>query len=229
MSTISDVTTGPQRKCWTATEVKVLAEIGVLDAQQTEFFNGRIYLSGGGVRKRWTDDEYHSAGEAGLFDGTRVELIDGEIYVMSPMSRRHASGIRRVQAALQRICPDGFLLDIQLPIPTDASEPEPAVALVKGALEDFEDGLRLNPLLVVEVSLSSLKFDQTEKLKVYARQNIPEYWILNLVDDCLEVYRDPVGEGYQHMSTMKAGESVACLAIPAAQVAISDLVPKRTS
>ena len=227
MSTISDVTTGPQLKCWTATEIKVLAEIGVLDAEAVEFFNGLIYLSGDGVCKRWTHEEYHGAGEAGLFDGERVELIDGEVYIMSPMSERHASGILRVQYALLGLAPQGYLVRTQLPILGDASEPEPDIGLVIGAVDDLDQAIPSTLELVIEVSLSSLKFDQTEKLKVYAQQNIPEYWILNLVDDCLEVYRDPVGDSYRDMAIVKAGESIACLAIPNAEVAVSDLLPKR--
>lgn len=229
MSTISEPQTGPQPKRWTVEQYHQLSELdGFKDTdERVELIDGYFYLLHAGSRKRWTHEQYHSAGEAGMFHGERVELIDGEIYVMSPMSRRHAAGIRRVQRALQCICPDSLLLDVQLPILVESSEPEPDVSLIRGTVGEFDLVTPTCPELVVEVSLSSLHFDRTKKLKVYASQQIPEYWIVNLVDDCLEVYREPVGDGYNDRRIFNAGDSVTPLAIPDESINVADLLPKR--
>ena len=63
-------------------------------------------------------------------------------------------------------------------------------------------------LLVVEVSDTSLSKDRTEKVQLYARHGIPEYWILNVVDDCLEVHRNPAGEAYQTKLTLRLGDTI---------------------
>ncbi len=228
MSTISDITIEPQPKRWATVELDTLVEIGALQLEKVRFFNGLIYRKCDGHRKRWTHEEYHAADEAGMFRNEQVELIDGEIYVMSPMSQRHASGILRVQYALLGVAPQGYIVRTQLPILGDTSEPEPDVGLAIGEVDDLDLAIPSTLELAVEVSLTSLDFDRTEKRIVYARQSIPEYWILNLVDDCLEVYREPVGDNYRRRTIVNADQSVSSLAIPAAELAVSDLLPKRS-
>ena len=79
-------------------------------------------------------------------------------------------------------------------------------------------------ILVVEVADTSLSKDRTEKVPLYARNGIPEYWILNVVDDCLEVYRDPTGETYQTKLTLHRGHTIT----PpqgAKPIAVADMLP----
>ena len=227
MSTISQPTTGPQPKRWTVEQYHQLGKLDAFsDHERVELIDGYFYLLHAGSRKRWTHEEYHSAGEAGMFREERVELIDGEIYVMSPMSRRHANGIVRVQYAILGIAPKDYLVRTQLPIIGEASEPEPDVGLFCGSLDDLDQATPTTLELAVEVSLSSLRFDRTKKLTVYARQQIPEYWIVNLIDDCLEIYRGPTGDGYSEQFVVESGNAASCLAIPDASIAIADLLPK---
>ena len=228
MSTISETSAAPKPRHWTVEQYHQLGELGAFKNEPVEFAQGRVYVKHDGLPKRWTHEEYHASGDAGLFDGERVELIDGEIYVMSPMSIPHAAGIQRVQHALQRVCPEELLLRVQLPVLTDRSEPEPNVALVRGSLEDFDEALPTCPMLAVEVSISSLQFDRTKKLTTYARQKIQDYWILNLVDDCLEVYREPSDDSYQQRTVLQSGESVSPLAIPQATIDVAKLLPRRS-
>lgn len=226
MSTISEPTTGPQPKRWTVEQYHQLGELDAFNDERVELIDGYFYLLHAGTRKRWTHEEYHGAGEAGMFLEERVELIDGEIYVMSPMSRRHANGIIRAQEALYAIRPKGYLVRTQLPIIGEASEPEPDVGLIRASLDDLDQAIPTTLELAVEVSLSSLHFDRTKKLRVYALQQIPEYWIVNLVDDCLEVYRGPTGESYSEQFVVESGDSASCLAIPDRSIAVADLLPK---
>jgi len=228
MSTISEPTTGPQPKRWTVEQYHQLSKLDAFKDtdERVELIDGHFYLLHAGSRKRWTHEQYHSAGEAGMFDGERVELIDGEVYVMSPMSRRHANGIVRVQYAMLGIAPKGYLVRTQLPIIGEASEPEPDVGLIRASLDDLDQAIPTTLELAVEVSLSSLHFDRTKKLKVYASQQIPEYWIVNLMDDCLEIFRRPTGESYSEHFVVESGDSASCLAIPDRSIAVADLLPK---
>ena len=133
-----------------------------------------------------------------------------------------------MQQTLYSIKTDSYIVSVQLPLRfSPGSEPEPDVSLVKGSLEDFDETVPSFAALVVEVGLSSLEFDRTQKLTIYARQQIPEYWILNLVDDCLEVFREPAGESYNRRFVLRHGDSIAPLAIPGATIAVSEMLPKR--
>ena len=98
-----------------------------------------------------------------------------------------------VRKSLEGVVPDGWFVSSQDPITLGASEPEPDVAVVRGALRDY---LQQHPTaadvgLVVEVAGVSLQRDQTLKRRIYATAGIPQYWIVNLVDRCIEVYHQP--------------------------------------
>ncbi len=105
------------------------------------------------------------------------------------------------------------------------------LAIVLGSIRDYKRAHPTNALLVVEVSESSLKFDQTRKARIYARAGIPEYWIVNLQDRCVEVRRDPapaspkVKPSYMTVTIHKAGESIVPLAMPQQSIAVDDLLP----
>ena len=102
---------------------------------------------------------------------------------------------------------------------------EPDIAVVRGAIRDYMEAHPTSAVLVVEVSNESLRYDRTVKQHLYARCRIPEYWILALPEACLEVYRDPAGDGYQSVTNRAAGDKVAPLARPDAEIAVDDLLP----
>jgi Uma2 family endonuclease len=114
----------------------------------------------------------------------------------------------------------------------DDSEPEPDVAVVPGGREDYRSAHPSRPVLTVEVAISSLDGDRQRKGSLYARAGLAEYWILNLVDRVLEVYREPVEDasamyGWRYASREIVNESseVPPLAAPGAAVRIADLLP----
>lgn len=93
-------------------------------------------------------------------------------------------------------------------------EPEPDVTLLKLPEEQYRSRLPTGEdvLLLIEVSKSTLEYDRSKKLPIYAKANIPEIWIHNLTDKQLEVYRNPQGERYTSLSTYAEGQEVAPLA-----------------
>jgi Uma2 family endonuclease len=162
----------------------------------------------------------------GLQPDARLELIDGEILDMAPQQSLHSTAVRLVEDALRGAFGAGFDVRAQLPLAIDdRSEPEPDVAVVTGGPRDYRDAHPTTAVLVVEIADSSLALDRGRKLALYARNGIADYWILNLVDDCLEVYRQPMGARYASPAVLDGGDSIAPLAQPEHPLAVADLLP----
>lgn len=172
--------------------------------------------------------------EAGVFrPDERVELIGGRIVAMSPQNSPHFTAIRLVEEALRTIFGAGYDVRVQGPLDlSPSSQPEPDIAVVRGTVRDYASAHPTTALLVVEVSESSLAFDRGEKASLYANAGIPEYWIMNLVDRRLDVYRDPVpmpgqsyGHGYQSYTPYFAVDTVTPLAASQGSLGVADLLP----
>lgn len=180
---------------------------------------------------RWTRDRYYQMLDLGFFEGKRVELIKGEIIVMSPMKSAHATAIRLIVEVLRSVFGNGFVVDSQLPLSFGKTdEPEPDVAVVEGKVRNFSESHPKTAALLVEVSKTSLKFDRTTKAALYAENKIEDYWILNLEQRCLEVYRRPVkdknlGFVYTEIRVIGENESVSPLAKPKAKIKVADILP----
>ncbi|HEY4003063.1 MAG TPA: Uma2 family endonuclease, partial [Candidatus Xenobia bacterium] len=146
---------------------------------------------------------------------------------------RHAMGVGLAEEALRRVVPPGHIVRVQLPLAAgNLSEPEPDVAVVSGQWRDFRDHHPDKALLVVEVSDESLKVDQTTKAGIYALTGVADYWIVNLVENLLEVYRDPVSLGeqpfkfhYRSVQRLTRTDVLTPLALPGTLVKVADLLP----
>jgi Uma2 family endonuclease len=177
--------------------------------------------------RRWTREEYERLVEQGFFDEERLELVDGVILEMSPQSGRHAKGVLLVQSALSALFSEGFHIRVQMPLALGFdSEPEPDLAVIPGELQDSPDVHPSTAVLVVEVADSSLLRDRN-KASLYARAEIPEYWIENLVDWCLEVYREPKDGVYTTRSVLHTGDGIAPLSRPEVMIPVISLLPGR--
>jgi len=176
--------------------------------------------------KHWTRDEYYRMGEAGLFTDQRVELIDGEILTMSPMKAAHAAGVQLTASVLTTVFGVGYCVRVQLPLfLADDSEPEPDIAVVSGSPRDYAIEHPRTALLVIEVSESTLAFDRGRKSELYAEAGVDEYWVVNLIDRCLEVFREPAGNTYQSKAKHAPDDSVCPLAMPGQSIRVADLLP----
>jgi len=182
--------------------------------------------------RRWSRREYDRLIELGVFQpGEPVELIGGELMVAEPQGAPHYTGIRRAARALEKVFGPGWEVRTQGPMGLDdESEPEPDVAVVPGAPEDYGSEHPSRAVLIVEVSESSLAFDRGHKGSVYARAGIADYWIVNLVDRVLEVYREPApdasapfGARYAGRELLDPSQQVSPLAAPEARISVRDL------
>jgi Uma2 family endonuclease len=183
--------------------------------------------------RRWKRVEYDRLVELGAFDGDAIELVGGQLIVAEPQSSYHAGGIRAVDYALRAVLPAGWVVSVQSPVSLDhESEPEPDVVVVPGRLADYRQAHPTRPALAVEVAESSLAFDRRDKGSLYARAGIPDYWIVNLGERVLEVYREPgpdpsapYGWSYRSVVGLTPPAVVALAAVSAARVAVADLLP----
>ena len=184
--------------------------------------------------RRWTRVEYDRLVDAEILGPEdRVELIGGHMIVKEPQHSPHATGIRLVAKALRQVFGEGWDVGAQLPIALDdESEPEPDVSVVAGDPRDYRDAHPKHPVLIVEVSLSRLGFDREQKGSLYARAAIQDYWVVNIPDRHVEVYRDPIpdsaapfGWRYARTVTLRAEDRVSPLAAPAGEISVADLLP----
>jgi len=183
--------------------------------------------------RRWRRVEYERLVELGVFTGERLELLDGLLVVREPQGSLHASTVAQVARVLERAFGAGWHVRQHAPLALDdASEPEPDVAVVTGEPASYRAAHPGTAALVVEVADSSLRLDRRLKAALYARNRLPEYWIVNLVDATLEVARDPrptpeAPESWRYavVEVLRASASVSPLGAPGAVVAVSDLLP----
>jgi Uma2 family endonuclease len=170
------------------------------------------------ARRLFTVAEYHRMAEAGILgEDDRVELRDGEIVAMSPIGSRHAGCVNRLTNVLVGRLGGKAIVHVQNPVSLDEhSEPQPDVALLKPR-PDFYAGAHPGPedvLLIIEVADTSADSDRDVKLSLYARAGIGEVWLVDLVAERVELYRQPSPRGYQDRHTVWRGQRLAPQALP---------------
>jgi Uma2 family endonuclease len=160
---------------------------------------------------QFTVEKYHRMIEAGAFtEDDRVELIEGWVVRQMAKGPAHAYATRQVDLLLSARVPAAWHVRNQEPITLATSEPEPDVAVIRGAVDAYRDRHPYagDLILVVEVSETSLDTDRL-KGKTYGRAGIPQYWIVNLVDRCIEIYTQPsetAEHGYARCQLIRDGD-----------------------
>lgn len=178
--------------------------------------------------KLWSRQEYDRLVEAGILPpDERVELLEGEIIQMPPQSAEHSSSVYGTTEALRAAFGRDFVVRGQFPFGAgDYSEPEPDVVVARGHWRDFTKGHPTSAVLVVEVARTSLVYDRQRKGPVYAKAGVPEYWIVNLDERVVEVYRGPRPDGtWESLQVYREGDSFAPLAASSAVIAVTELLP----
>ena len=176
-----------------------------------------VAMEQGPRRHRITVEEYHRMAEVGLLaPDARVELIDGEIIDMPPIGTRHAALVTRLHGLLVHAVRERALVRVQFPARLDDySEPQPDLAVV-AAREDFYAARHPVPsdtLLLIEVSETTLRYDQQIKAALYARHGIPELWIVDIKRKQLHVSRNPTPKGYRETFTVDRPASMQLLGV----------------
>lgn len=178
--------------------------------------------------RKFSVEEYHRLVEIGIIrPEERVELIRGVIHEMSPKGKRHSLSVFRINRLFSRRLAGraGIYVQDALRKPVLESEPEPDVVIDANPDPGPNDLLPPSPLLVIEVADSSLHYDRDVKAPLYAEAGIPEYWIVNLVQEILEVYREPRDGAYQTKIVLKPSERISPVPWPDLDMQVSELLP----
>ncbi|MBW4656292.1 MAG: Uma2 family endonuclease [Kaiparowitsia implicata GSE-PSE-MK54-09C] len=172
--------------------------------------------------------DYHRMVEAGILAADeRVELIEGQLYRMAAKGTAHSAAVTRIDRVLSRLLAGRALLRFQDPVQlSDFSEPEPDVAVVHIDSLDYEDHHPTPGKIfwLIEVSDSTLRRDRDLKVPMYGRSGIAEYWILDVQERCLHVFRQPTADRYETEQTLYEEDTITPLAFPDCEVAVGKLV-----
>lgn len=182
---------------------------------------------------RWTIELYRELGRLEFFQNVKTMLIDGEIYVIAPPKPPHDVGHGLTHEWLRSVFMPGNHVRLQMGFDIGTrTDPSSDLAVVKGTIRDHSGRTPTEAVMIVEVAESSLFEDTTTKAELYATAGVPEYWVLDLVNRRLLVYRDPepLPEGlgataYRTHLAFGPEQTVSPLAAPAATVKIADLLP----
>jgi Uma2 family endonuclease len=185
------------------------------------------------VRRRFTVAELLRLSETGfLGDDERVELIRGEIIEMSPINAAHASTVSRLLSLLSRVLGERVILSVQNPVQLDdESLPQPDITLLRPR-DDFYHTKHPGPqdvLLLIEVSDSTLNYDRRTKRALYGAAGIVEYWVINLPNRRIEVFREPQPDGYRTTTRYAPGEMLSPLAFDDIVLNVKEILSTDTS
>src|SRR5262249_20774684 len=170
------------------------------------------------TRRRFTRAEYHRMAEVGILgEDDRVELIRGEIVEMSPIGRRHVAFVDNLTQLLVLRLAGRAIVSVQNPVVlTDDTEPQPDLAIRRLRAVPYKDreAFAEDVLLLIEVADTSLRYDRSTKLRLYAEAGIPESWLVDCAAESVEIYRTPLAGGYRDVSTVTVDGTLAPLAFP---------------
>ena len=180
-------------------------------------------------RKLWTRKEYRQLIKDGYLEDGKVELVHGEIWHKMGHGRRHTATVTWISTALGKIF-GALRLQTQSSLPVaEYGDPEPDVAVLAQTVDYYienEDGLVVSEmLLVVEASNSTLHADLTGKVRQYGSAGISEYWVVDIPNRLLHVFREPTADGYASVTVLTTDEEVRPVAAPDSAVRVADLLP----
>jgi len=182
---------------------------------------------------RWTIKEYRELYKTGLFCDKKTMLLDGVLYVMTLPKPPQDTALGLAYEFLRATFKTGHHVRNQMGFDIgSANDPGPDLAVVTGSIRDYATKTPPTAVMVVEVSDTTLQLDTTTKAELYATAGVPEYWVIDLVNQQLLVFRDPqalpVGLGataYRTHVTFGPTESVSPFAAPNATIRVADLLP----
>lgn len=186
--------------------------------------------------KRFTVSEYEKLAELGFFhEDSHIELINGEIVKMAAKGKAHETCLRNLLRELPKLIGDRATLQSQAPITLPPnSVPEPDFAIVQNRDDNYFSAhpSPADVLLVMEVSDSSLDYDQDVKLSLYAKASISTYWIFNLIDNYLEAHSEPYQDnqgkyGYSNKRIILSNQTINLPCFPDLSLDLNKIFPSR--
>ncbi len=177
---------------------------------------------------------YHAMIDSGILGSDDpVELLEGWLVTKMSKNPPHRVATGLIHDALLAILPPNWFFDVQDPVTTDDSEPEPDLSLIRGTRRQYTQGhpIASDTALVIEVSDTTLYRDRGTKKRIYARAGFPEYWIVNLNDEMIEVYTLPSGPtsdpDYGNRQDYGAVDTIPLVldGVEVGRIAVKDVLP----
>ena len=177
---------------------------------------------------RYSVDNYEEMIRLGVLgENDRVELIRGEIVPKMPIGSKHAGSVKRMNSLISSRAGNRSVVGVQDPVRLIDSEPEPDISVMRPRSDFYSTSHPQPPdiLMIARVSDSSLDEDRNIKGPLYAEAGIPEYWIVNLIDECIEIHRGPQADGtYQDVRVLRRGEQAEIAALPGVSIAVDEVI-----
>jgi Uma2 family endonuclease len=180
-------------------------------------------------RRRFTLEEYHRMGETGILaDDPRIELIAGAVVVREPTGSHHAGTVDRLGHLFFSRLSGRAIVRIQNPIafPDEMSELQPDVTLLRPRADFYASAHpgAADVLLLIEVADSTLRLDRRVKIPLYARAGIGEVWLVDLISERVEMFREPSGDRYRDVTRLERGAELAPLVFSDLALVVDDLL-----
>ena len=174
---------------------------------------------------KWSIEEWHNLVNTGLLEGKSVEFLEGEIIEVSPEGIEHSYTNDSVVKYLRNLLANWADVKESHPITLDNSEPEPDIAVVRLPESIYRNHhpYPQNIYWLIEISHRTLKKDMEDKIITYARNGIPEYWVIDLVNKKLITYTQATDINYEQVTEYKTG-TVSSLAFPDVAIALDKLL-----
>ncbi len=174
---------------------------------------------------QWSIDEWHELVDSGVLEGKPVEFLEGKIIEMSPEGIEHSYTNDTVADYLRKILAKKAKVKESHPITLDNSEPEPDLAIVRLPETIYRNHhpSAQDIYWLIEVSNKTLQKDLEEKVITYARNGIPEYWVIDLKNKKLIVHTDPQNDKYTVIQEFTSG-SITSQAFPHIQISLKKLL-----
>jgi len=167
-------------------------------------------------------------GEAGVFPpDARVELSEGEVVNMAPIGSAHAGTVKKLNRLLIDALGGKAIVSVQDPVRFgDDSELQPDLAVLRPRRDAYTDShpSASDVLLIGEVADTSLEFDRSTKIPLYARHGIPEVWLVDLVNRLLSIHREPRDGIYRNVQTTGTPGAVELSQLPGVTIDLSGLL-----
>ena len=182
---------------------------------------------------RWTCDAFHNLCSTGVFTGRKAILIDGVIITMAMPDPPHNTSLNLTQDLLRAIFTAGYHVRNQQAFDVGtANDPGPDLAVVPGSIRDYSNRQATSAVLIVEVSDMTRFMDTTTKAELYATASVADYWVIDVENRVLLVFRDPVplpaglgATAYRTHFTLGPTDSISPLAAPNNSITVADMLP----
>ncbi len=180
------------------------------------------------LRRKFTVEQFHKMAESGILnEDDRVELIRGEIIEMAAIGTKHAACVNRLSNFLAWKLGNKVIISVQNPVGLDdTSEPQPDVVLLKPR-EDFYASAHPQPkdvLLVIEVADTTIKYDREVKIPLYAQEGVIEVWLIDINEECVEVYIEPANGIYKKVQKFSRGEILMIQAFDDVNIDVDEIL-----